>query len=503
MKHFLFLIILLIAGGITAIAQTVTLPVRQSEPLYVSSKSNSFDILLGDTLILGDDLVVSGGTPPYKIHWSDPFAGLDTTINLLPVSPSDSISLNCTISDSLGCSISQVMQVNVIFPLELEIAKRDISCYEANDGAISLIISGGAQPYSIKWSNDETSNEIKGLLPGDYNATITDSYNQRIDTIISVIELPQITKSISQTICGNQTYLFNGRELSIAGEYFDTLTTVGGCDSIVMLNLQVNLAYSVSQSQSICEGNSAFFAGEELTKAGIYIDSLQTLAGCDSIITLNLAVNPSYLGSVDAEICQGETYDFRGRQLSVTGQYVDSLTTATGCDSILICNLVVHNRPERPIVTVTGDTLTATEAYAYQWYRNGEVIEGQTGSKLVIIQSGNYKIETFTEQGCINQSEEYNVTYSALDEYSSPEFALKVYPNPNKGLFIVDISTMKKEPIVLELFSVDGRLVAKKQVNEIENGLTVRFGKENLAKGTYTLKVQCGTEIVNRKLIVN
>jgi hypothetical protein len=54
------------------------------------------------------------------------------------------------------------------------------------------------------------------------------------------------------------------------------------------------------------------FGGVARTIAGTYIDTLQTINGCDSIITLTLNVNPTYNTPMTQTICQGDSYTFAG-----------------------------------------------------------------------------------------------------------------------------------------------------------------------------------------------
>ena len=76
-----------------------------------------------------------------------------------------------------------------------------------------------------------------------------------------------------------------------------------------------------------------------LTQSGTYYDTLQTIHGCDSIIELNLIVNPIYIMQISDSISAGGSYDFFGKLLSTSGIYYDTLQTFHGCDSIFVLNL--------------------------------------------------------------------------------------------------------------------------------------------------------------------
>jgi hypothetical protein len=59
--------------------------------------------------------------------------------------------------------------------------------------------------------------------------------------------------------------------------------------------------------------------------------------GGDSIVYTFLTVNPAYNNILDTSICEGESY----HGWTSSGQYIDSLVTSSGCDSISIVNLSV------------------------------------------------------------------------------------------------------------------------------------------------------------------
>ena len=75
------------------------------------------------------------------------------------------------------------------------------------------------------------------------------------------------------------------------GIYVDTLQTINGCDSIVTMDMTIN--YSIQTKDSLVACDSAIWNGNVYTTTGIYVDTLQTDLGCDSIVTMDMTINYS------------------------------------------------------------------------------------------------------------------------------------------------------------------------------------------------------------------
>ena len=177
---------------------------------------------------------------------------------------------------------------------------------------------------------------------GYYSCYVTSSCgNATSDSAKLSISLPS-AYSFSESICGGNHYNFNGRLITTAGTYVDTLTNYNNCDSIVTLTLTVSPPPVYSYSDSICVGTSYSFYDQNLTSAGVYSDTLVTGAGCDSIITLHLSLKQVASSNTSATICQGAVYNFNGQAYTSTGTYQATLTGANGCDSIALLHLTVN-----------------------------------------------------------------------------------------------------------------------------------------------------------------
>jgi PKD repeat protein len=112
--------------------------------------------------------------------------------------------------------------------------------------------------------------------------------------IVNLSFTSDIEENITATICEGETYLFGNQTLSQQGPYTYTGTSYAGCDSIVNLQLTVeensttNLDITIEQGQSYTVGNNTY------TQAGTYTNVLTASNGCDStvILHLNLAGQP-------------------------------------------------------------------------------------------------------------------------------------------------------------------------------------------------------------------
>src|SRR5439155_77627 len=147
-----------------------------------------------------------------------------------------------------------------------------------------------------------------------------------------------LTSNQTISICNNQLpYTWNGIKLNAAGTYKDTLKTVAGCDSVVILTLNVNAALTSSQTITICSNQLPYtWNGIKLNAAGTYKDTLKTVAGCDSIVTLVLNVSFVVTRFQTITICSNQLpYTWNGIKLNAAGTYKDTLKTVAGCDSIV------------------------------------------------------------------------------------------------------------------------------------------------------------------------
>ena len=146
------------------------------------------------------------------------------------------------------------------------------------------------------------------------------------------------------TICNGLSVSVNGNVYDSTGVYSDTLMNFLGCDSVITTNLHV-LPVSASFTNivyTVCDGDSIFVAGNTYFQTGMYYDTLTNIGGCDSIITTDLTVQtPTYLSF---ELCPGDSIVVGSNVYSSTGTYVDSLVSSIGCDSVVVTAINVYSQ---------------------------------------------------------------------------------------------------------------------------------------------------------------
>ncbi|MBP1645512.1 MAG: hypothetical protein H6Q16_1087 [Bacteroidetes bacterium] len=194
------------------------------------------------------------------------------------------------------------------------------------------------------WSNGDTTNSII-VSPTDTSKFFIrafDSYGcEKIDSVTIYVN-PIQTTNINDSICQGQTYNLYGFNEGSAGIHKKTLINIYGCDSIIYLNLKVNPVFRDTIYAEICKGGTFNQYGFVEDSTGIYARQFQSILGCDSIIYLNLNVNPYYNDTIYAEICLGKTYNMYGFNESHEGLYYQHLQTEEGCDSSVTLNLYVQ-----------------------------------------------------------------------------------------------------------------------------------------------------------------
>ena len=315
--------------------------------------------------------------------------------------------------------------------------------------------------------------------------------------IVNLSVIPAKRELLHATICRGAKYPFNGRELTEAGNYLDTVPSLTPpyCDSIITLQLEVLAAEEHFDTVTICHDEEYQFGEQVLRNSGDYEEKFKQ-GECDSIVKLHLIVQPEFIDIKDVVICDGETYNddvFKGLDETfsdtVTRQSVD------GCDSIVGLNLVVIKDGETVDVerTISVDDLPFTY-HGYTFDEN--TTEGtHTADINVTSQSGECS-------GVIHLTLHVG-TPTYVDDVFAGRRSLTLTPNPvNVGDEItlgIDLTEAERTGATVAVYSTSGALV-KSFAPGSADPITMQC---YFSPGVYIIQLTCGTgEQYQGKIIV-
>ncbi|MDG1518109.1 MAG: T9SS type A sorting domain-containing protein [Flavobacteriales bacterium] len=218
---------------------------------------------------------------------------------------------------------------------------------------------------------------------------------------------------------------------------------------------------TITIDSTICEGSSVLFDGVERTETGEYIDSLTTIVGnCDSVVKLNLTVNPIY-NINDTAIFYVSDPMFEVEVSKTFFVETSILKSNETCDSIV-------NRYEKYVF----ESIICTNSIEVF-----DTILVSVDDTLII----NY------------------IVTSMLNEPIGEISVFKLYPNPTIHQIHVDIyNDSYVNGYTIDIYTIGGILKESKTINSS----TMTFDLTDYAKGTYMFYIKRSDEIMEAKKII-
>ena len=412
----------------------------------------------------------------------------------------------------------------------VSIQTANLSCFESNDGSINVIAIGNDLEYSLDGVNYTNDPEFLDLPAGSYTVFWRSGACEESQTVVLIepdaVPSPEIF--VNDPICSIETlflatteiigvnYFWEGPdgfsatdfeveipdlELVNSGVYSIYLELDGCYSDTVTSDIVVNPSYDINLIDTICSNESYLFGPNELSASGSYIQNLQTIAGCDSIVQLDLTVNPSYSFVIDTSLCEGESITFEGLTMTETGTYPFNLFTSLGCDSIITYELIVHPIPAAPLLSSNSPLSCPGDPYevilsmvsdaTYAWTGPNNFISDVAGINFDagISDMGTYSVMV-TLNGCVSPSSETELSITNI--YSFNDFDLpNVLTLNGDGLNeVFDLESHFKtcQPYEVLFFDRWGIVVYRHKQNEVPfSGLSMD-GSE-LMDGVYMFKI--------------
>lgn len=138
-------------------------------------------------------------------------------------------------------------------------------------------------------------------------------------------------------------------------------------------------------------------------------------------LNMNRVLERPQPDTLNVAICEGDVYDFHGKEITETGQYFYTKSNDYMCDSVYVLNLQINALPQAPTVTVHNDqVLVSSIERNNQWFKDGEKIEGATDITFTPTETGTYYV-CQSNGSCYSQpSEKFYANFDTTVDFTLP-----------------------------------------------------------------------------------
>lgn len=420
-----------------------------------------------------------------------------TTVN--GTSPDDNICNDTkTINVSVGGSSSITASMTVNFAP---------TC-TSNNGQVTLTATGGTAPYTYALNGGaaQSSAVFGNLAPGSYTYTITEAGGCSgtgtftLPSAATIVATPTQTTPI--TCHGNTNAVITVAATGGQAAYSYSINGTNYQASNTFSNLAAGTYTLYAQDANGCIGSSNITITEP---AAIGVNAVPTMISCTGANNGQIFVSASGGTAPLTYSINGTTFvtsnTFSGLS---AGNYTVTVKDAHGCQQTftttvtepapltISCATTLSNGSNGTItVTGGGGNLPYTYSIDGTNYYSGSLFSG-----LAI---ATYTVYIKDANGCIT-STVVDVKTDGLEELSFT--MVQLYPNPNKGVFELEMDGVTGDVVEGKLFNVSGQLVSSFKLNATDGKVkqTIEMSKK-LAAGTYYLGLYNGQKTMVKQFI--
>jgi PKD repeat protein len=153
--------------------------------------------------------------------------------------------------------------------------------------------------------------------------------------VVSVVPYQSSSTNITLQACTGSTASYNGTNLPVGATQNFTFQNWLGCDSVVTVSVTALSASASSLALQACPGGTVSYNGIDLSIGATQNFTFQNWLGCDSVVTVSVTALPASASSLALQACPGGTVSFNGIDLAIGSTQNFTFQNWLGCDSVV------------------------------------------------------------------------------------------------------------------------------------------------------------------------
>lgn len=373
-------------------------------------------------------------------------------------------------------------------------------CNGTATGSVDLQVNNATAPVSYTWSNNATTEDLTNIGAGTYSVAITDANGCTAADTVVVTEPTALTASATGTdnVCNGAAA--GTADLTVSGGTPGySYAWSNGATTEDISGLAAGVYTVVVTDANGCIANAGYTVAEPTAVTGsIAVSPVTTIAGHQAYtIYLGYGAQSVTLTASAGGGTPGYSYSWStgastaaiSVSPTVTTTYSVVITDANGCtktvtqkikvidarcgnnnNKVLVCHIPSGNNNNPQSICISPN--------AVQTHLNHGCYVGPCGA---------------AKGGAGAEEDENGI--GAIAEVAATEWS--VYPNPNNGLFILEMPFTDDANIIIS--NLSGQVVYRKAVS---GAAKVSIDMQGAAKGVYILQVTNGHDSYRSKLTV-
>jgi len=355
--------------------------------------------------------------------------------------PTATFEIECT-----GCASGQGIQAAVFETTDCVNFNFVSPCYGGiNVGSTTTVVGSGLTPGQVyylmidgqagaicDYSINGSSNTVTGFPTNICIPSSSTGFYSATELSQWVIQPPSAGVILGSPVANDVNVQWTG-----AGTAQICATSLE-CPGAPPMCIPITIGNDVMSTEEaeVCIGGAVVCGGQTFFTAGVYPITYQTWNGCDSNITCIITpIPPVFVGPIQADICAPDYYEICGNFYVESGIYTNTCVNWQGCDSTVTVDLAVMNpmpviAPPDELGCTAGSTIildgTASNFNdavdgntTFFWYGPG-IIGPDDGTTITVDQPGEYCLELTHERNGVFCTETVCVTVDQNVEFPDP-----------------------------------------------------------------------------------